>query len=106
MVFLDPHQGIDDFAFFLPTSKSLCGAQVGINMRTYLHCIYCKVKTRIRGENVIFLDQEVHVHGYVYGGYPNSTMLNETYLSYLKLENTFASKHGLSYSSHFFQVGI
>jgi hypothetical protein len=33
VVFLDPHQGIDDFddfAFFLPTSKSLCGAQVGI----------------------------------------------------------------------------
>ena len=26
MVFLDPHQGNDDFAFFLPISKSLCGA--------------------------------------------------------------------------------
>ena len=26
VVFLDPHQGIDDFAFFLLTSKSLCGA--------------------------------------------------------------------------------
>ena len=50
VVFLDPHQGIDDFAFFLPTSKSLCGAQVGMNMKTYLHCIYCKVKTRIEGE--------------------------------------------------------
>jgi hypothetical protein len=23
VVFLDPHQGIDDFAFFLPTSKKL-----------------------------------------------------------------------------------
>ena len=50
VVFLDPHQGIDDFAFFLSTSKSLCGAQIGINIRTYLHCIYCKVKTRILGE--------------------------------------------------------
>ena len=50
VVFLDPHQGIDDFAFFLPTSKSLCGSQVGMNIRTYLHCIYCKVKTRIQGE--------------------------------------------------------
>jgi hypothetical protein len=26
VVFLDPHQGIDVVAFFLPTSKSLCGA--------------------------------------------------------------------------------
>ena len=26
VVFLDPHQGIDDFALFLPTSKSLWGA--------------------------------------------------------------------------------
>ena len=50
MVFLDPHQGIDGCAFFLPTSKTLCGAQVGMNMKTYLHCIYCKVKTRIQGE--------------------------------------------------------
>jgi len=50
MVFLDPHQGIDVFAFFLPTSKSLCGAQAGINVKTYLHCIYCRVKTRIQGE--------------------------------------------------------
>ena len=68
VVFLDPHQGIDDFAFFLSTSKNLCGAQVGINVRTYLHCIYCKVKTMIQGENVILLDQDVHVCGYVYGG--------------------------------------
>jgi hypothetical protein len=51
VVFLDPHQGIDDCAFFLPTSKSLCGAQVEINMKSYLHCIYCKVKTRIQEEN-------------------------------------------------------
>ena len=47
LVFLDPYQGNDNFAFFLPTSKSLCGAQAGINVKTYLHCIYCKVKTRI-----------------------------------------------------------
>ena len=26
VVFLDPHQGINDFAFFFPTSKSLYGA--------------------------------------------------------------------------------
>ena len=32
VVFLDPHQGIDDFAFFLPTSKSLCGAQVALHI--------------------------------------------------------------------------
>ena len=50
VVFLDPHQGIDDFAFFLSTSKNLCGAQVGMNVRTYLYCIYNKVKTRIQGE--------------------------------------------------------
>ena len=68
MVFLDPHQCIDDFAFFLSTSKSLCGAQVGMNMRTYLHYIYCKVKTRIQGEDVILLDQDVHMCRYVYGG--------------------------------------
>ena len=55
VVFLDPHQGIDDFAFFLPTSKSLCGAQIGINIRTYLHCIYRKVKTRIQGEKCLTL---------------------------------------------------
>ena len=69
------------FAFFLPTSTSLCGAQVGMNIRTYLHCIYCKVKTRTKEKNVILLDQDVHVCGYVYGGQPNSTMLLETYLS-------------------------
>ena len=50
VVCLDPHQGNDDFAFFLPTSKSLCGDQVGMDMKTYLHCIYCKVKTRIQEE--------------------------------------------------------
>ena len=65
VLFLDPYQGIDVLAFFLPTSKSLCESQVGMNMRTYLHCIYCKVKTRIQGE---LLDQDVHVRGYVYGG--------------------------------------
>jgi hypothetical protein len=32
-VFLDPHQGINDFAFFLATSKGLYGAQVGIKIR-------------------------------------------------------------------------
>ena len=26
VVFFNPYQGINDFAFFLPTSKSLCGA--------------------------------------------------------------------------------
>ena len=66
VVFLDPHQGINDFAFFLPTSKSLCGAQVGMNMKTYLHCIYCKVKIRIQEKNVILLYQDVHVCGYIY----------------------------------------
>ena len=35
VVFLDLHHGIDNFAFFLLTSKSLCGAQVGMNMKTY-----------------------------------------------------------------------
>jgi hypothetical protein len=32
LVFLDPYQGINDIAFFLPTSKSLCGSQVGTKM--------------------------------------------------------------------------
>ena len=68
VVFLDPHQGMNDFAFFLPTSKSLCGAQVGMNMKTYLHCIYCKVKTRIKEKDGIPLAQDVHVCGYVYSG--------------------------------------
>jgi len=40
VVFVDPYQGIDDFAFFVPTSQGLCGALVGMNMKTYLHCIY------------------------------------------------------------------
>ena len=54
MVFLDLHQGNDDFAFFLPIFKSLCGAQLGINVGTDLHCIYCKVKTRIQGEKMSY----------------------------------------------------
>ena len=33
VVFFNPYQGIDVFAFFLPISKGLCGAQVGMNMR-------------------------------------------------------------------------
>ena len=37
------------FCFILHLS-SLCGAQVGINKLAYLHCVYCKVKTRIQGE--------------------------------------------------------
>ena len=37
------------FCFILHLS-SLCGAQVGINKIAYLHCVYCKVKTRIQGE--------------------------------------------------------
>ena len=71
VVFLDPHQGIDDFAFFLPTFKSLCGAQVGMNMETYLHCIYCKVKTRIRGEKCHTLRSRCAcgwIYIYIYGG--------------------------------------
>jgi hypothetical protein len=61
VVFLDPHQGIDDLAFFYLVLKSLCGVQVGMEVKTYLYCIYCKIKTRIQGENVILLDQDVHV---------------------------------------------
>jgi hypothetical protein len=34
----------------------------------------------------------------MYGGYPNSTMLLESCLSCLKLENTFTREHGLSFS--------
>ena len=30
--------------------KSLCGVQVGMNMKTYWHCIYCKVKQWIQRE--------------------------------------------------------
>ena len=37
------------FCFILHLS-SLCGAQVGINKIAYLHCTYCKVKSRIQGE--------------------------------------------------------
>jgi hypothetical protein len=36
-------------SFFLLLT-TLCGAQVGLKMKTYLHCIYCKVKIRIQGE--------------------------------------------------------
>ena len=71
VVFLDPYQVIDDFAFFVPTSKGLCGASVGMNMKTYLHCIYCKVKTRIQGEKCHTLRSRcacVWIYIYVYGG--------------------------------------
>ena len=69
VVFLDPHQVINDFAFFLPTSKSLCGAQVGMDMITYLHCIYCKVKTRIQREKCHTLRSRCACAWmYIYGG--------------------------------------
>ena len=57
-------------------------------------------------KNVILLDQDVHVCGYVYGGYPNSTMLIETYLSCLKLENTLKENIGYIIHLFFFQAGI
>jgi len=63
---LDPYQGIDVFAFFLPTSKRFMWSSVGINMRIYLYCIYCKVKTRIKKKNAILLNQDVHECGYEY----------------------------------------
>ena len=54
VVFLDPHQGINDLPSACLLFKSLCGALVGINVRTYLHCIYCKVKTRIQGKKMSY----------------------------------------------------
>jgi hypothetical protein len=68
VVFLDPHQGINDFAFFLPTSKSLCGAQVGMNVKSYLHCIYCKVKTKIQEEKCHTLRSKCACMWNIYGG--------------------------------------
>jgi hypothetical protein len=50
VVFLDSQQGINDLAFFILHLKSLCGAQVQMNVKAYLHCIYCKVKTKIQGK--------------------------------------------------------
>jgi hypothetical protein len=37
-------------------------------------------KQGFKEKNAILLDQDMHVCGYIYGGYPNSTMLLETYL--------------------------
>ena len=54
----------------------------------------------IKEKNVILLDQDVHMCGYVYGGYPNSTMLLETYLSCLKLRKLLQEVMG--YLIHFF----
>jgi hypothetical protein len=35
---------------FILLLSGLCGGQVVLNMKTYLHCMYCKVKTRIHEE--------------------------------------------------------
>ena len=62
---LPRHRFVLPSFIFILLLKGLCGAQVGINMIAYLHCVYCKVKTRIHGKNVILLDQDVHVCGYM-----------------------------------------
>jgi hypothetical protein len=85
---------------FLATCKSLCGADVGINMKTYLHCIYCKVKTRIWGEKCHTLILGCACVWNIYGGYPNYTMLLKTCLSCLKLGKLLLESMG--YLSSFF----
>jgi hypothetical protein len=69
-----------------------------MKMKRYLYCIYCKVKTRIQGERCHTLRSRCVCVWNIYGGYPNSTMLLKTCLPCLKLENTFAREHGLSFS--------
>jgi hypothetical protein len=73
----------------LPTSKSLCGSRVGIEVKTYLYCIYCKVKIRIQEEKCHTLRSRCACVWNIYGDYPNSTMLLEICLSCLKLGKHF-----------------
>ena len=57
---------------FLPSVylllKSLRGAQVGINVRHTCIAYIIKSKLGSKEKNVILLDQDVHICGYVYGG--------------------------------------
>jgi hypothetical protein len=81
----------------LPTLKSLYGSQVGMEVKTYLHCIYCKVNTGIKEKRVILLDKDVHVcEIYMVAALILLCSLNHISLVWY-LENTFAREHGLSF---------
>jgi hypothetical protein len=83
----------------LPTLKSLCAVQVGMKVKSYLHCIYCKVNTRIQGEKCHTLRSR---YACVWNIYMVAILILLCSLNHASLvwnlENTFAREHGLSFS--------
>jgi hypothetical protein len=63
VVFLNPYQGIDVFAFFLPTSKKLMWSS---GRNKYENILIVKSKQGSKEKNGILLDQDVHVCEHVY----------------------------------------
>jgi hypothetical protein len=63
---------------------------------------------RVKSYNQIKMCMCMKYGGYIFGGWPNSTMLLENISIFWNLENNFVWKHGLSYSSlsFSFQAGI
>jgi hypothetical protein len=85
--------------FSLPTTKAYVEFISREKARTYLQCIYCKVKPRIQRELSHTIKSRCACV-WIYGGQPNSTMLLENISLFCNLK-TFAREQGLSYSSLF-----
>ena len=101
-------KAIKMLCLFLPTTKAYLEYISRKKARAYLHCIYCKVKQWIQSELSHTIKSRcacVWMYGgYIYGGYPNSTLLLENISLFWNME-IFAREQGLSYSSFFFSGG-
>ena len=91
----------------LPTTNSLCGAQVEINVVAYLCCIYCKVKTWTRGAKYHTLRSRCACV-WIFSGYmvdlekSNSTIL----LEYISLLNLKTWLENMSYLIFFWEASV
>ena len=70
MALVDPHQGNKDVVpFSLPTTKAYVEFIGREKARTYLQCIYCKVKQRIQRELSHTIKSRSECVLNIYGGY-------------------------------------
>ena len=102
-VFVDPQQGNKyGMPFSLPTTRLYVEFIGREKASAYLHCIYCKVKQRIKESWVIQSNQDVHVCGYMYGG---NLILLCSLKTYLSFDLEIFLQDNKSYLIHLFFLG-
>jgi hypothetical protein len=88
---------------FLPTSKSLCGAQVGWKWKHTCIVYIVKSKQGSKEKDVIILIKMCMCVEYIYMVAIIILLCSLKHVSLVwNLENTFAREHGLSFLSFFF----